>query len=462
MFELFKKLVFNGLGSVGLKFSGLFISIYAARTLSLDDYGFYGIAVSTIVLFGTTYVNVIAQYVSAFQVNVSSGILDKSHVFAIGTVFTAIYIATVLTLLHALDFVLIDASISVALVIVCFCAPVVGFIFKESLHKAYAKFSLLALAIFLLVFYGFSTQYSHTTFQYILLYSLPYFIASLFMFIYILIKYTDIVGTYKIVVTKAFFLQLCQFSKGALYLFFASAIVPLCFWLLYNVFDYKLGRDNIGLFVSLMQWTWIVSQLSVVVSNVFISKMRDEEETPLNRFQNLYASWLPATFIVCFIVSLYEVHFFLFGDNFNNEALIQGLAIVLTVSVLSAFKSFIYRIILKFNQNYLSMLSNLLWLTIFVATVYLKKEVTFLDFCYIYAYSSFISFLVFLPIYIKFKYFSLQEVFLSKCSLSLILMLVFSIVAMHCVESMEVRALIYTGMLGCVSFIFYKKINLLR
>ena len=223
---LINKFIMNGLGSLSLKISSVILNIYVARTSNIDIYSLYAIITSSIVLFGTTYLNVISQLSSSYKNN------NNTIIYSIS--FTILYISLVFLLFINLY----DKSIHYILCLVLTCivlsAPLLGELYKHGKHKVYAKFCSIAFVCFLTFiicdYYLFSPKITN----YILLYAIPYLVLliSLIYYFYANNKFNIKLSSKD----KLSLASFKSFSSQALYLLSASGLVPLCFWIIYNFF----------------------------------------------------------------------------------------------------------------------------------------------------------------------------------------------------------------------------------
>ena len=210
-----------------------------------------------------------------------------------------------------------------------------------------------------------------------------------------------------------------------------------------------------------MQWSWIISQFSVVAGNVLISKVKstskaDDKEVS---FLNLYSAWLPASCVIGFLMSLHEFHFWVFGSNYYSEDMLLPYFIILAVSILNAFKSFIYRLIVAADKNYLSLISNIIWLISFVSGVYFIDNLSLLMFSMLFLLSSLLSFIIMLPIYLKIKLFSYSEVFFNSTSICLLLFSLLCFFNGFAIDDFVLRLVIFVIMFFVLLFVFYRKIR---
>lgn len=451
MIDLFKKILMNGFGSLSLKISSVILNIYVARTSTVEIYSLYAILTSSIVLFGTTYLNVISQLCSS-RTRITSSYLYPN-------IFTGCYILLICTFLYYFYEENTKYIIFIALICIVLSAPLLGELYKKEKHKVYALFCSISFVTFIVFLFLDYFLLSPSIYHYIILYATPYFML-LILLVYHL--YSD--SSYKnkpIASIKFELTRFSEFSSQSLYLLSASAIVPLCFWMIYNIFNYNLGAYTIAIFVTMMQWSWIISQFSVVAGNVLISKIKSTKANEISSVSilNIYSAWLPASCAVGFLMSIHEIHELVFGEVYYNNEMLLSYFIVLTVSVLNAFKSFIYRILISANKNYLSLYSNSLWLLLFVGGVYFFNNITLLDFALLYLFSSFASFIFMLPVYLKYNLFSFSQVFFTKPSIYLFSFSIICFLNGYFIDHIIIRLICFIFVCVSLLVVFYKNIK---
>ncbi|MDO7086722.1 hypothetical protein WNY51_04640 [Pseudocolwellia sp. AS88] len=450
MIHILKKILMNGFGSISLKISSVLLNIYVARTANMDVFSLYAILTSSIVLFGTTYLNVLSQLCSSNK--------EKNNSLLYPSIFTLCYLLLICLFFHFFyegntKYILCAVLIGIAL-----SAPLLGELYKKGKHKLYALFCTLSFIFFIFTLLIDYFLLSSDIYHYILLYSIPYFTLLISLICYFLIRKKERKTTLNNCIFN--FAELGRFTSQGIYLLCASALVPLCFWIIYNVLNEKLGTYTIAMFVTIMQWSWIISQFSVVAGNVLISQVNTKDNNfPYISFLNIYSAWLPASCVIGFLMSVHEAHLIVFGNEYYDSSMLLSYFIVLSVSILNAFKSFIYRVIIGENKNYLSLISNGIWLLLFVGGVYFIENLSLLGFALLYLISSLLSFIVMLPVYLKHKLFSSSEVFFSKTSLYLFSFSIVCFLNGYFIDSINIRLTVFVIMSISLLFSFYQNIK---
>jgi O-antigen/teichoic acid export membrane protein len=447
-----KNLIYNGIGTFGVKFSGFILGIFVARELGQENFGIYSAVISAFVLFGNTFVNVTSQYISSYQVTSNKGDFNLRKLKNIALPTISIYLFFLLIISYFLNQAVYWLDTFICLTVISLTSLSQGLLFLRAEHKTYAKIALFSSLLFFLTL-AFTYFFKLLTIRLAMyIYSLPYLAITL-LYIYTFKKESY---------ASTFTLKECfSFFKNNMLLFTSACLVPLSFWITYNLFSSKINFATIGLFSSILQWSWIISQIAIVVSNVLISKLKNEKENLLANDMNLVFSWLPSTLAICFIMSFYEIHYFVFGNDFKSKETSLLFAIIFSTLFLSAFKSSIYRNIIIKGLSHLSFASNFLWLCLFVFLLYFFEELDILKIALIYSSSNFLIFILFFPIYLKYDLFSVNSKSTILSTIIIISYFLCTVCATVFIVNFQYRLILYLSFTTLFVLLFalnYKKI----
>jgi O-antigen/teichoic acid export membrane protein len=386
MGELIKSILFNTLGSFLIKVSTLLLGVYVARTSGLEEYALYSVSISAIVLLASTLSNVFSPVVSAASKNEYSNIYLYSWLYIVG------YITVVALLNRVFGFNLYVNLIIVFLIY----SPALGLLNAMGESKIYGLVS-----IFIFIAFG--------TFLIVLGYSAINAELALELIFYPFLMIGIILNL--IVISKIEF-QLCfstamgfkVFSKKITQFYIGAALVPLVYYVIYNFLP-TVTLDEVGLFASAMTWNVIISQVSVVVSNVLVSRIKEGEAIFL--YINNFISIVPALVFCGFIITFPEIHSYVFGNEFSLEKIRSVLVIVMLTTIFNSFKSSVYRKQLAAGKSNVSIISNLVWgVIIMLFILFFDWELSMSALV-----SVIIAFLVMYPIFQKSKLIKNKDVF---------------------------------------------------
>lgn len=433
--SMFKKILsggaVNALSVFLLKVLGIITGILVARLFGLEGYGLYATYVTAFVLFGNTAANAIASVAS----REAAIVIKKSSIETVGSMYSflliiGIYIIMVCLLVYVLEStgvsILTNDLVSlpifgVLVVSLILYAPIYGLI------NANQNYKLLFLASFFTAIFGFillTLGYFYSgqgVLQFIYIYVTPYLILALSLYFYFARKYMK---TRRDIFPRINALNVRGYSWSCILVYSSALFSPLAFWIVYSYLDdLSNGLEIVGQFFSVMQWLWVLSQLSIVLNYVIVPKLvnnQSESDAVETDFINFYIGWVAVTFVSSFLMALPEIHGFIFGDEFADEDIISALQIVLIVAVFNGFKGSISRKILALNKNWISILSNGIWFVSFLCLVFWNGVVDTKQLALFFLYSSLFSFILTLPIFIKQEVLNMRLLF-TKVSLVLLL-----------------------------------------
>lgn len=435
--SVINKIISNGIGTIFLKTSPLILNIYIARNYSNEVYSEYIILISTIVLFGTSYLNTNSQYLS--------GLKDDKNILISAYTHWISYLILVMIFLYFTETLYFSSILTI--IIISSITPKIGDLYRKKEHKKYSKICFTSFCFLI------STLLTATIFEesvksenLIYLYLLPYLTIVILL---IINKENDII------IEENKNLRMKQLKQMSI-LTLSAMIVPFGYWFIYNKMGDVIGTTNIALFASILQWTFIFSQLSMVISNVLISYLKDSN---ISININIYLSWTIASVLVSNLIIFEEVHSFIFGINYDVKDIIIPFILVQTVIIINSVKSYVYRLIIVSEKNHLTLLSNIIWVLSFTLQLHFSDIVTIYSLCKYYLYSTLISLFLLIPFYyINFK--SELVILNNKKSYFLLLYYLISvIIAVNTFHNIINITLLIITTLGLFYFLRYKEVE---
>ncbi len=342
-----KGIASNGMSSFLLKVFGFMVGVSAARTLPLEEYQIYAVAIAGLVVFGNSIANSLSMYVAAN----CRGVIAPRTAFKAVVAFLFIYLATLVAVSvigDALGFSY-DVRVFSVMALVVF-SPLLGLV------NGYGKYHYFMISGFVSVGVVACASWVGKSYlvgvdDFILVYVMPY--AFLFLMFIFLVRQI-VLRLLSPTSDREFKIVLYRLRKIVI-LVGAAVVVPLVIWVVYKYYDGVGGE--LYLYASAMQWSFMLSQLAVVVGGVIFSSLKGRQHDDMN----LYSVWLPVFVVGVFVSFFPSFHLFIFGDRFDESGLGVTLSMVMMVTVLNAAKSSIGRNIVVANASSLSFFSNVLW-----------------------------------------------------------------------------------------------------
>ena len=413
MRALFKGFIVNSLGLFLLKITGLILSVFVARNLGVLEFGLYSSSLAGIVLFGNSIAIALGMTTSNFYANSDKEIENyESSVYLLGILFVLSY-TFLLTLFFFFtkDWLFSNYSYYFPVLIfsVLFYAPVFGIINAKEKYSRFGIYAFLGSTLFFIslassvVFKLFSIDLA------LFLYVLPYVIIGILLHLNIIRDLGGVsraLGSLKSLNVK----QLASYFKENLFLSFSSGAVSFALWYGYN--HVEIGDDvlqNVALFASSMQWSFLFSQFSVVIGSVLVSKLMHGNKKLLAF--NRYSSWLPVCIMASVVILIPEIHMLVFGEGFSTQVMSPLLNIVLLATVFNALKSSLQRSIIAKNISWLSTLGNFIWLILFITSTSVLEVSDVYIFAMLFLLSNMATFVLMMPLYLRFEVFKLSDYF---------------------------------------------------
>lgn len=215
------------------------------------------------------------------------------------------------------------------------------------------------------------------------------------------------------------------------------------------------GFTALGMYSAAMQWNAIFSHVSVVLGAVLIPMLAANLGKNNRRMEalNFLSGWLVVLVIIQPVILFPELLARLYGENFAGRDFEVTLVLVISGSLLSAFKAGISRKMVVMNLAWYSVFSNLIWGLMFIAGAYWLRDEGAIGIAKAYVGSQFIHFLVSLPYFI-YKRILPRELVISPSLISLWLLPLLSyLTSMHINNDLYrigICAMIYTYILGMV------------
>ena len=412
MKDLVEKIFKNGVSVLSVKMLSLIHVLIVANFYNEDELSIYSYCISMIVFFGTSYVNIVSQYFS------SKGVKSDCKQFCVLLHFVLTAISSLL-IFHIYDWQYYFVVFVVQISTITYSS-----LLESQSHGKLAKQS--SVSLFVTVFLIFILLYFEVSvINYLLVYSVPYII-------YIVSN----LG----VIDKNSFIKIIN-VKSLYLLYLGSSFIPLGLVILYSYLEVTDRFNLVGEFTTIFQWFWIFGQINIVMNNALLNYKKTALINSKIETGYLISTLLPLS-IISLIIPFTSLHNNLFSTNLDEDLVYPTFCFLFSVSFLSAFKSHIYREIVKENKYWLSLFGNLSWLFIFLCFVFTVPISNVNELSFVFFASNYMNFLLFTPLYFaknliylrnmnEFIYFSLNIValsliFIGYYHLELIIQLIFN------------------------------------